>query len=217
MSGVTLISGFTLPMMVWYLVMTEAIVTAQGKVIVEIGDEVKSGNIANYLNKPYSYLFYKYFSTLGSSTAQFASNFFIGALVAFLLIGAINTPLFFIPFILIIAFTAMALHFTMMALLGVTAFWLEESRAMDFIYSKLVFTIGGMLVPLEIFPIWLSENVKWLPFSYVAYHPAKLMVMFSFDYFFQIVIVQLVWILLIGGTALVLFNFLVKRVSVNGG
>jgi ABC-2 type transport system permease protein len=217
MSGVELISGFTLAMMVWYLVMTEAIVTAQGKVIVEIGEEVKSGNIANYLNKPYNYLLYKYFSTLGSTSAQFASNFMVGGIVALVLIGSIQTPLYLIPFVLITAFTAMALHFTMMAFLGVTAFWLEESRAMDFIYSKLIFTIGGMLVPLEIFPLWLSSFAQWFPFSYVAYHPAKLFVMFSFEYFFQIITVQLIWIAVIGTCAMVLFNFLIKRVSVNGG
>ena len=53
------IAGFTIVMMLWYVVMTESIVTAQSKVMEDIGDEIITGSIANYLSKPYNYILYQ--------------------------------------------------------------------------------------------------------------------------------------------------------------
>lgn len=215
-NGETIISGFTLPMMVWYLVLTEAIVTAQGHLIEKIGDEVKTGEIANYLNKPYNYLFYKYFSILGETSTSFLLKFIIGGIIALIIVGPINIRIEFIPIIAISAFFGITLNFLFAFNLGILSFWLEESKALHFLYQKMVFVLGGMLVPLEIFPELVKEISLLLPFSYISYYPAKLFVQQN-TLVLGAILFQFIWIIILLITGLIVFNKLSKRLSINGG
>jgi len=211
------IAGFTIVMMLWYLVMTESIVTAQSQVLEDIGEEMITGNIANYLNKPYSYIFYKYSYSIGRSIIKFLITFIMCGIVVFLLLGPLNINLIYIPCILLIVLLAMTLNFVIMAFLGVFAFWLEDAKGLEFLYSKIVFTLGGMLVPLDIFPQWLHTICLYLPFSYIAYYPAKLFVGFGFILFFQILIVEIAWIAAFALLTALVYKYCIRRVSINGG
>lgn len=216
-TGGQLISDFSYPMMIWYLVLTESIVISQGKIITEIGGEVISGEIANYLNKPYNYILYKYASTIGASSANFILTLIIAGLIALFLVGPIEFNIVNLPFVLIASFLGITLHFTLMATLGIISLWLEDSRSLDFLYNKIVFVAGGMLVPLDIFPIWFSSICVLLPFSYAVYAPAILLVKFSFARFIETILLQIFWIITAFILAGVIFKILSKRVSINGG
>jgi ABC-2 type transport system permease protein len=104
-----------------------------------------------------------------------------------------------------------------MAFLGVFAFWLEDAKGLEFLYSKIVFTLGGMLVPLEIFPQWLHTICIYMPFSYIAYYPAKLFVGFTFAMFFKVLLFELVWIVAFIILTAIAYKLCIRRVSINGG
>ena len=212
-----IIAGFTIVMMLWYLVMTEAIVTSQSRVLQEIGEEVISGNIANYLTKPYNYLLYKYAYTIGRAILRFLLIFIVCGIIVLLMLGPLTIALYVLPFIMITAFLAITLHFLMMASFALFALWFENAQALEFIYSKIVFTIGGMLIPLELFPAWISGISMFLPFSYVAYHPAKLFVAFSFQNFIQVATMQIVWVTVFLLIAIIMYKTYIKRLQINGG
>ncbi len=216
-NGTNLISGFTIKMMVWYLVLTEAIVVSLGNIVTQIGIEIRSGDISNYLNKPYHYVFYKYAQTIGKAIFTFLLVILVGGLVAYLTVGGININWYIIPFVFFIAFLAITLNFMIIVNIGLLAFWIEEVRGISFIYNKFVFIVGGMLTPLEILPLWLAKIGLVLPLSYIAYHPAKLFVMFSFKYFFNIILIQLAWITVFVMISLFVYSIVSKKVTINGG
>ena len=80
--GPGVIEGLTLPMMIWYLVMTESIVTSPGHIVEEIGYEIQSGQIAQSLNKPYNYFLFKYAMSMGKTWLRFIVTFSLGAIIA---------------------------------------------------------------------------------------------------------------------------------------
>src|SRR3989344_2384673 len=80
----SIIEGFTLSMMIWYLVMTESIVTSPGKIVENIGDKVQSGEITTNLTKPYNFIFFEYASTMGQTFINFIIAFAASAAVALL-------------------------------------------------------------------------------------------------------------------------------------
>jgi ABC-2 type transport system permease protein len=213
----SLIDGFTINMMVWYLVMTESIVTSQGKLLEEIGEEIRSGNIAQSLNKPYNFIVFKYASGFGNTFLRFIMTFTIGAIITLIFVGGINVQLVHLPLILLTVLFALTINFLMMALLGIFAFWLEDARALHFIYQKFVFVLGGMLLPLELFPQWLGDFSRVLPFSYVAYHPAKLWVMFNWSDFVNVIMNQLFWIVIFIITIALVYRICIEKISINGG
>ncbi|MBW3019868.1 ABC-2 family transporter protein [Candidatus Woesearchaeota archaeon] len=212
-----LIEGFTISMMLWYLVMTESLVTSQGKIIQDIGVDVRSGNLANVLNKPYNYISYKFSTQLGSSIFKFGMTFIMASIIVYIFLGGIKVSLISIPLILLIVLLSMTLYFLISAFLGLFAFWLEDTEALHFVYQKVIFTIGGMLVPLEIFPAWLAKISIILPFSYIAYHPARLFVLFDFPTFIRVFSMLLIWILVMTISITILYKIAVRKVSVNGG
>ena len=117
-----LIEGFTINMLIWYLVMTEAIVTSQGRIIEEISDEVQSGLVAQSLNKPYNYILFKYSSGMGKTFFGFTLTFGIGSLVALTFLGGLKVSLATLPLIALSVFLAMTLNFLIMILLGIFGF-----------------------------------------------------------------------------------------------
>jgi ABC-2 type transport system permease protein len=197
--------------------MTEAIATSLSKVVEEIGDEIKSGSIANYLNKPYNYIAYKYSSAIGIAMYKFMFIFLFGGIVAYITVGGFAFSWTALIPVAICAFLAITLDFVIMATLGIFAFWFEDARALSFLYQKFLFTIGGMLIPLEFFPDWLAYVSKFLPFSYISYAPAKLFVSYSFTAFINTALFQIMWIFIFLILSYVLYRFCEKRLSVNGG
>jgi len=197
--------------------MTESIVVAPRKILEEIGDEIVSGDIAQRLNKPYNYILFKYATSSSSTFLRFATTFIVGAIVTTIFVGGIEVNLLHLPMIILSVFLALTLHFLFMALLGVFAFWIEDAKAMHFVYQKFVFVLGGMLLPLEIFPSWLENISKVLPFSYIAYHPAKLWVMFSWSRALEVIVTQLGWIIVFIVLITVVYKICIRRISINGG
>ena len=104
-----------------------------------------------------------------------------------------------------------------MAFFSIFSFWLEDAKSIHFIYQKLVFVLGGMLLPLDIFPQWLENISKSLPFSYIAYYPAKLWVKFSTEAFFSVILWQFIWIVIGIISIYLLFRLVSKKLSINGG
>lgn len=211
------IEGFTIVMMIWYLVMTESIVTAHGHIVQELNTEIKNGEIANSLNKPYSFLGYHLAKCMAGMGLSFIMTLVIGGIVAYLLIGPFSIAWYTLPFIAVAVVFALVIDYCINTLIGLFAFWMEDTTAFEFLYSKIVFVAGGMLVPLEIFPKVIGDVLSKLPFSYIAYHPGKLFVDFSFSAFGQVIIGQGIYLIALGSLLCLIFQRAVKKVQINGG
>jgi ABC-2 type transport system permease protein len=101
--------------------------------------------------------------------------------------------------------------------LALTSFWFEENTPFFWIYSKLVFTLGGMLVPVELFPLWLQKVAHYLPFAYVTYVPARLTVDFSFASFFRGFSIQIIYVIVFFLLSMTLYRRGARNLNVNGG
>jgi ABC-2 type transport system permease protein len=118
---------------------------------------------------------------------------------------------------LALAFGAWVLHFCMMSLIGLLAFLVEETNSFELIYQKAVFILGGMLIPLDMFPTWLQPISKSLPFAYMMYAPARLFVKPDISLFWQFLSVQWIWIVVLVALLALAYQRSVKSLAVNGG
>lgn len=214
--GAKSIAGFTLRDLLWYLMLTETIVLSRPRMAQQIATQVKDGSIAYLLNKPYSFLLYQAAASLGDSTLRMLFNAAAGGTVVWLLVGPPPAPLG-----LLLVLPAMALgwllDFCVAALLGLTAFFAEEVAAFEWIYNKLLFLLGGMLIPLDFFPAWLERIAHALPFAAAIYGPARLFVEPSIAALAALLPLQLAWL---GALALLVafaYNRGTAHLSINGG
>ena len=75
-----LINGYNVKQMIWYVIITELLwssISGRG-LCRKICEDVRSGNIAYNINKPYSYVEYSLFSHAGATTVKFVLLTIIG-------------------------------------------------------------------------------------------------------------------------------------------
>ena len=216
-AGQALIAGYSLADLVWYLVITEIIALSPPRIAQVIDAEVRSGDIAYALARPYNYPLYHLASFWGEALVRMPLNAIVGASVALLAVGPPSTALpgLLVTGLLIVG--AITLKGIFELLVGLTAFWVEDTQPAEWLYNKFVITIGGLFLPLELFPDWLATIARALPFASMAYAPAKIFVGFDWPTFVPLFLSQLTWLVVAWLAVLVVFQRAAHRVAAHGG
>ncbi len=211
------LAGYSLAAMIWYLGMTQVIRSAQGKVVHFVSGEINSGNISNYLNKPYSYIGYNLAYFLSDALIKLVSSLFWICIVILFYFGPPSMELKYFPFILLSILLGILINFFITLSIGFLAFWFEDATPYSWVYDKIIFVLGGMLLPLEILPNFLQTISKMLPTAFVMYFPAKLFVNFSWDLFLTSLSGQIIYLIFFIIISCLMFKLGCKKVSINGG
>jgi len=139
----------------------------------DIGDDINSGNLSQFLLRPMHFFSYWFSRDLGDKAMNI--TFCIGELFA---IFVLLHPPFFIQtnIVLLVAFfaaviLAVILYFTFSVLLGLIGFWSPEIWGPRFIFIILVNALAGGLFPLDIMPKPLYVFFQFLPFPYLMFFP----------------------------------------------
>jgi len=115
------------------------------------------------------------------------------------------------------AVLALLLDALVAVLIGLMAFWIEEVMPVFWIYQKLLFTVGGMFLPLELFPDWLRRVAEWLPFQFITYVPARAFVAFEPAFVLRAVIGQVIYIVTLTAAVVFVWRQAQRRLVVHGG
>lgn len=216
-AGASSLAGLTLPHMIWYLVVTESLILSRPRQIGIIDGEVKGGDIAYRLNRPYHYLLYHYSTFLAEALLRVVVNLTVGSLIALALVGPIRIHLWSVPVFLAGALFGLTMEFLIHMCIGLGAFWVEDTSAFAWVYDKLLFILGGMLMPIDLFPGIIRRISLVLPMNYIVYRPAKALVALAPGHAASMLLGQLVWLTALGLSAILIYRAGVKRVNVNGG
>jgi ABC-2 type transport system permease protein len=212
----TVINGLSLRDTLWYLMMAETIELSRSRVGNDISEAVKDGSIAYFLNKPYDFILYHYSTSMGETVFRALLNILLGGSLLWWLVGAPPTAAGW-PFALIAAIGAWTLNFCIAALIGLAAFVVEDISAFQWIYQKLAFIFGGLLIPLDFYPNWLQTICHALPFAAITYAPARLFVTPSLVAFANVIGLQFFWILLLGIILVGAYRRGLTQLTINGG
>jgi ABC-2 type transport system permease protein len=215
-SGSKILNGLTLHDTMWYLLLAETIELGRPRLARVISQQVKDGSIAYLLNKPYHFLVYQLSIGLGESLPRMGILFILGGALVWIMTGP-PPYLQNWPVAAVALSGAWLLHFCFNGLIGLAAFVAEEVAPFEWIYQKLVFILGGMLIPLDFYPAWLQSLAKSLPFAYMMYGPARLFVLPDMQLFVQIFLGQIIWLVLLGGLLSLAFSRGMRRLAINGG
>lgn len=211
------LGGLTLAQMLWYLAISEAITLSTPPVAPEIDQDVRTGTIAVHLLKPMSYPFYRLWSTLGERAVRFTLNAVVGAAIVLAFVGPIPMSLQGFGFFLLSIPLAFVLDFLAYLIIGLAAFWLENTTGLVVIYSRLTLVLGGVMLPLDLFPDWLRPVVENLPFASVIYGPARLFVDPGRDLFTLIFVRQTAAIVVYSLGAWLIYSAAKQRIQAHGG
>lgn len=217
--GGTLIHGYTVQMMIWYMIMAEVLmysVNARG-VTRAFGKDIKSGKIAYQLNKPYNYFSYQVFSQAGAFMWKLIFLVPTGIIMGLILLGPIpNFSFIYVVPLLVSLLLAVLLTCIIYGTVGLLSFWIEEATPFTWIVQKFQM-LFGLFFPPEFFPTWLQPFIEFSPVYAMMSGPCKLMANFSWDLFLQVSVSQVAYITLFVGLGIMLYKLGTKKVNVNGG
>lgn len=200
-----------------YLAVTEWIIISIPEIQTEIEEDFHTGNISCFLTKPLSYVFMHLARGLGILTAhlltigiagwsfiEYTTDFFTGDISELLIL-----PL--------IGFFAGGLGVLFQLLVGLTAFWFHEVAPVNWIWQKLLFMFGGLLIPLKLYPEWMQNIASYLPFSVILNQPGELAIHYSGTHAFLLLSVLSGWILLIFFIVIGLYAVGLKSLTIHNG
>ena len=215
-ANATEINGMTLRMTLWYLMIAETIELSRPRLGNTISDAVKDGSIAYILSKPYDFLLYHFATSMGETIFRAVFNAILGSALVWWLVGAPPDPRGW-PLVILAILGAWTLNFCIAAMIGLSAFVVEDISAFQWIYQKFAFIFGGLLVPLDFYPAWLQAIAKAMPFASMVYGPARLFVAPSASAFIATIGMQAAWILVLGLLLAFFYRRSINLLTVNGG
>lgn len=216
------INGFTYNSMIGYVVISTITgILISNDVHWEIGQDVRSGNIAMNLIKPVSYQLRQYFGALGA----FAVNsLFIGLpMGAMYLIfrwvtgGPLPSLVTLMSYGASVGLSALIL-FMINYLFGLAAFYVEYIFGFIFAKEALLKLLSGQLIPIAFFPEAIRGIFLYLPFAGLVYTPTMAFLgLYSGQTLAFHMAIQLAWVVLLGLVTQLVWHAAIRRVTIMGG
>jgi ABC-2 type transport system permease protein len=168
------VAGYDARALVWYIAVTEALTVGLGvRLIEEIADDIAGGEIAAEMLRPASVVAVRLAAQVGRCLPRVAVFAVTGGAIATVLVGPPPAPgalVLVVPALVLAVVANLAAQHAVAAI----AFWLRDVRSTWFLYQKLYFILGGMLLPIEVLPPGLASVARALPFAAMAYVPGRL-------------------------------------------
>ncbi len=211
------IAGYDYSMSVWYFIIAEVSVFGFGRFFWNLAEDLKSGQVAYLLAKPYGFIGYHFAQAMGQGLLD-AGVIFLEGLAAGLILAGLppNFMLWRLALVMVSLLIAGCLQFFLQMSIAMTAFWVEENAAFFWIFQKLALVVGTLL-PLEFLPLWAQTAAVWTPLPSLSYAPGRIAVAASPGESLVLMGLQLAW--LAAATLLSRLVFMAghRKISIQGG
>jgi ABC-2 type transport system permease protein len=215
--GVEQMAEISLPQMLWYLTIAEAIILSSSPISAIVDEEVRNGSLAIQLIRPMSYPIYRLVLYLGERYVRLMANLAMGTIICFVLVGQIPIGAINILALIITLPLALTLDFLGNFLVGLGAFWLENTNGILIIYSKFVMLLGGVFLPLDLLPAPYADIAKSLPFACIVHAPARQFIHPVYQELLYCLILQIIWTMILSLIVWRVYKLALKRIAANGG
>jgi ABC-2 type transport system permease protein len=202
---------------VWYLAVTEWIMLSQPRLYNDIERDVRSGEIAYQLTRPTSYVGVRLSEAAGELALSMAWLGAVGLVIGMLLHGGLPAQPVGLLYAAVLGVLAGFVLLLCNALIGLLAFWLDDVSPLYWLWQKAMFVLGGLFVPLALYPEWLRLVALWSLFSAIVSGPGS-MAIDPDPKIFALLALKLVGCALLAQNALErVMQRALRRLTVNGG
>ncbi len=214
-----LIAGYTKEQMIWYVMMTEMFFFGSNanSVAREVAGDIRSGNIAYLMNRPYHYTLYILTKYTGDWSVRLPVYAVFAVILGMAMVGPVpGFRLSAVPAMGICVILGITINAVFKLCISLLSFWIEDAAPFQWLYDKLLLVVG-LIFPIEIFPKILQPLFKLTPIYTVCYGPAKLIVDFSLGKCTEILAAQILYLAAGCGLMFLIYGKGVKKLYVNGG
>jgi ABC-2 type transport system permease protein len=220
-AGLASVDGVSLPQMITYAIIGSSVTTAAAWewYVRRIGAQIKSGDVAVFMLKPVRYPLMLFAGECGQTGFNLISIVLPAVIVASLFYGMMP-PASAAHGVLFVAFwfLGFAILFFLATIAALLSFWLLTTFALEWMLQALLAILAGRVVPLWFFPEQAAAILKYLPFAWVAFHPAAVYVgEVEIGEALILLVIGLLWALALGALIALLWHRAARRLVVQGG
>ncbi len=203
--------------LIWYLAVTEWCLLSVPALFLAIEADVRSGDVACRLLRPVSYLGAYLAEAFGEAALRLVVLGPAGAAFAAALAGGLPADPRGLLLALPLGVLATALALLSTAAIGMSAFWIIDTSPIYWIWQKLAFVLGGLLLPLELYPEWLRSIARFSPFPAMLWGPGRTAFGYAPVAVLETLSELVVWTALVSAGLAWLSRRARLRLTVNGG
>ncbi len=175
--GKEFINGYSFPQIITYYFLIRVTYNRISTFTASrIAKDIKSGDIAKYLLRPYDFTLHFICRDFTSATLWTFGNLFAISIFSFYFYHYLVLPpsqfywlLFFIVYIL-----NGILSITLNLIIGYVGFWIGEVTHLKVVSTIFINIMSGGLIPLTFFPLWFQNMSSYLPFRFLVQFPADI-------------------------------------------
>ena len=200
-------------MFIYFCVMTFNI----RKIDTLIMNDVKSGNVEMFLNKPINYVVLNFYKVIGQGIYSFIVISLIGTILMILFVGVPNLNLVvFIPTFIITFILGVILALILYSIVGLLAFFMQDARPVHWIVDKFVMVLGGSYLPVALFPPFMKFLAFISPFGAINFTSSTVYSSWNNEFLIRIGL-QVLWIVVFGFLLKFVYKKARVKAMINGG
>lgn len=202
--------------MLWYLAVTEWVLMSAPLVQFQMEEDIHRGDVAYQITRPASWLGARLANGLGALAVRAPVLLVVAFAAAWSVAGPPARPAG-LGVALAIGLAASMVVTLFHVGIGVASFWLGDVAPAYWIWQKLLFVLGGLLLPLQFYPPLFVRVARLTPFPALLAGPASLATHEPLMPVGVLVLTLAFWALVGWVTARAAFGRAVRRLHVNGG
>ena len=160
--------------MLWYLAITEWVLMSIPSVYLDVEKDIRSGDIVYRLPRPACYLAAQIAEGIGALAVRSVFLGTAGFAFAYLLAGGLPDHPLALLVALPMGLAAAGLGTIMYCAIGLMAIWFQDVSPIYWVWQKLAFVFGGLLIPLDFYPSWLRTAAEFTPFHALLYGSGRM-------------------------------------------
>lgn len=182
-----------------------------------IMEDVKSGNVEMFMNKPTSYLTISFMKVIGKGLFSFLFIGILGSIIMVLFVGLPKVNLsIFIPTFIITLLLGQILGLLLYCVIGLLAFFMQDIKPVHRIVDKFVMVLGGSYLPVSLFPRFMKVAAFISPFGAINFATSTVYKSWNNEYMVKIFL-QVIWIIVFTILLSYVYNKTKKKAMINGG
>jgi len=213
----TPVPGIDADSFLWYLAITEWIVLSVPLLHLEIERDVVRGDLAYRLTRPVPYPLARLAEGFGDMLVRMSVLGAFGFALAFVYTGTIPIGPWGWVGVAALGVSAGALTLVFYMTIGLLAFWIHDTRPVYWMWQKASFVLGGLIVPLELYPDWLRALADASPFSALLHGPGRIALGGPPELVFEVAAKLLVWSAVAITILILVFRRGLRSVVIGGG
>ena len=200
----------------WYMAVTECVILAVGFPYRAVEKDIQSGEIAAALVRPLPYAAAILAEWIGATGYRLALLAVGGLLAGIWATGTVAIPLAVVPALAFSTVIATILALLCQLQLGYAAAWVGTPAPLFWIWQKLTFVLGGLMIPLTFYPAPFGSLAMASPFAAMVFAPASFLLDGSPRAILATLALQLLWLAVIGMATLLVVRAAAARFAEQG-